>query len=365
MVDSKIKIPVIVSDIDGVLVQVQQQLPFVKSTLEAITQPLNKIDSIKFNIQDNQQIPFLLLTNRGGVTEKENAEELNNIFDFTQNSNFKFTEKQSLICHSAVKQLWKTEYSDKLVLVVGNGCDDILKEEGSKYITADEYLNVYPELVPMSQRGNKYQSLKAVMDRLNMTSEEIYADYLQIHAVFIIQNSINWEDSIQLIIDLLTTCDGKIAHEFPKQKLDKHIPIYSTVNDIMYKDHFRLARLDNKIFISSLQSAYKLIFNDNLKIITYGKPSLHQFEYAYSHIINNFIHDGIEISNVYMIGDNPHTDIQGANIAGWTSILVRTGIFVGSEENDKENPAKYVVDNFKEAIKLIFSLENISTNLLD
>lgn len=39
-----------------------------------------------------------------------------------------------------------------------------------------------------------------------------------------------------------------------------------------------------------------------------------------------------------MIGDNPKSDIKGANDAGWISILVRSGVFHGLE-NDKENPA--------------------------
>lgn len=36
---------------------------------------------------------------------------------------------------------------------------------------------------------------------------------------------------------------------------------------------------------------------------------------------------GLEISNFYMIGDTPESDIQGANNMGWISILVKTGIF--------------------------------------
>ena len=35
----------------------------------------------------------------------------------------------------------------------------------------------------------------------------------------------------------------------------------------------------------------------------------------------------IKITNFYMIGDNPKSDIAGANAKGWTSILVRTGVF--------------------------------------
>jgi ribonucleotide monophosphatase NagD (HAD superfamily) len=58
-----------------------------------------------------------------------------------------------------------------------------------------------------------------------------------------------------------------------------------------------------------------------------------------------------------MIGDNPSVDIKGANNFGWNSILVRTGMFQG--KNDEENPAKFVVDNVKDAVELIMNIENI------
>lgn len=63
-----------------------------------------------------------------------------------------------------------------------------------------------------------------------------------------------------------------------------------------------------------------------------------------------------------MIGDTPESDIQGANNKGWISILVKTGIHQ-SEENDKTYPAKYVVEDLEEAVKLIFKLENIEREI--
>ncbi len=62
-----------------------------------------------------------------------------------------------------------------------------------------------------------------------------------------------------------------------------------------------------------------------------------------------------------MIGDNPLSDIAGGNAAGWTTILVKSGVFKADEKNanDKTHPATYVVDDLKEAIDLIFGLENI------
>ena len=61
-----------------------------------------------------------------------------------------------------------------------------------------------------------------------------------------------------------------------------------------------------------------------------------------------------------MIGDNPDSDIDGANRRGdsWVSILVRTGVFQGGANSDK-HPAKYVVQDLEEAIQLIFRLEGL------
>lgn len=72
----------------------------------------------------------------------------------------------------------------------------------------------------------------------------------------------------------------------------------------------------------------------------------------------------IKISNIYMIGDNPESDIAGGNGVGWITILVRSGVFKPTNQtsfdgNDKKNPATHVVENFKEAIDLIFKIENL------
>ena len=47
-----------------------------------------------------------------------------------------------------------------------------------------------------------------------------------------------------------------------------------------------------------------------------------------------------------MVGDNPRADIRGANRAGWASFLTQTGIHHGPE-NDKDNPATVVVEDFR------------------
>merc|ERR1712137_754030 len=64
------------------------------------------------------------------------------------------------------------------------------------------------------------------------------------------------------------------------------------------------------------------------------------------------IHNDEKLSaNIYMIGDNPASDIIGGNMYGWNTCLVRTGVFQGGD-NDENNPASFgVFPNVLEAIK--------------
>jgi ribonucleotide monophosphatase NagD (HAD superfamily) len=49
-------------------------------------------------------------------------------------------------------------------------------------------------------------------------------------------------------------------------------------------------------------------------------------------------------------------DIAGANRYGWTSILVRTGVFQGGD-NDPNYPATYVADHVGAAVQWAFERE--------
>ncbi len=62
-----------------------------------------------------------------------------------------------------------------------------------------------------------------------------------------------------------------------------------------------------------------------------------------------------------MIGDSLYTDIKSSNILGWETILIRSGLYKRIVDNSNFiYPAKYVVRDFDEAIKLIFNNEKLS-----
>lgn len=96
----------------------------------------------------------------------------------------------------------------------------------------------------------------------------------------------------------------------------------------------------------------------------YGKPYTFNYDFVEKILRARAQRQRIKISNFYMIGDNPDSDIAGANAKGWTSILVKTGVFDpnssrSKDGNDTTNPATHVVKNFSEAIDLIYRLEKL------
>ena len=65
---------------------------------------------------------------------------------------------------------------------------------------------------------------------------------------------------------------------------------------------------------------------------------------------------------IFMVGDNPASDIRGANAAKgpWRSVLVRSGVFGFQTDamgkplpNDSEDPADFVVEDIGEAVDQI------------
>lgn len=135
--------------------------------------------------------------------------------------------------------------------------------------------------------------------------------------------------------------------------------MYFNNPDLVYADDYPEPRYGPGTFQLMMESAFKATYGYEIESITYGKPNKISFEFAANCLREKARKDGVEISNYYMIGDNPKSDIDGANRLGWTSILVKTGVFdptapTSVNGNDKEHPATHVVDDFEEAIKLIY-----------
>lgn len=95
--------------------------------------------------------------------------------------------------------------------------------------------------------------------------------------------------------------------------------------------------------------------NAPFNAITFGKPELSTYEYA-NDLLQRILREATNDANVtvapedvWMIGDNPASDIEGANRFGWSSALVRTGVFRDVEGAPASRPT-FIADNVEKAI---------------
>lgn len=58
-----------------------------------------------------------------------------------------------------------------------------------------------------------------------------------------------------------------------------------------------------------------------------------------------------QMPKVFMIGDNPDSDIAGANAAGWYSILVETGVYDPSNGNPPAYRPTAIVRDVEDAVR--------------
>jgi ribonucleotide monophosphatase NagD (HAD superfamily) len=153
------------------------------------------------------------------------------------------------------------------------------------------------------------------------------------------------------------------------------VPLYSSNDDLLYNTEHPLPRYTQGAFMQTFEHLFKLYSGIELEVNRYGKPHRVQFQYAEKVLIEKALKLGasskeigdnadddtskarpVQFDKIYMIGDNPRSDVRGARIAGqpWESILLGTGIHRAAPGvNDSNDPADHVVHGVLDAINLI------------
>ena len=159
--------------------------------------------------------------------------------------------------------------------------------------------------------------------------------------------------------------DGSLRGERLGPHDKQQVTFITTNPDFVYATPFPSPRFGPKVVQRCVETIYKELYGRDLVVEEYGKPYPANFKFVKSSLETVAKRRNIKISNFYMIGDNPESDICGGNSAGWVTILVKTGVFdekaaTSRNGNDINNPAKYVVDDFAAAISLIYRLEGLN-----
>ena len=164
----------------------------------------------------------------------------------------------------------------------------------------------------------------------------------------------DWALDTQLVLDLLLSVNGHLGTLSTKNG-DSKLPnrgyqqdgqpqLYFSNPDLFWAASYHLPRLGQGGFQAALEGVFNAVTGGpdagvRLQKTLFGKPTQGTFAFAEDRLIRHrkFLQDSNtgNLTRVYMVGDNPESDIRGANEydspAGtrWHSILVRSGVYSG------------------------------------
>ncbi|KAG6477387.1 hypothetical protein ZIOFF_066641 [Zingiber officinale] len=307
------------------------------------------------------KVPFLFLTNGGGVPETKRSLELSELLGVP------ISPLQVVLGHSPFRQL-VSRFENELIVAVGKGEPSLVMAEYGfkKVLSINDYASYFNDIDPLSQY--KTWSLKQSFDKnckLSFQSKfNVHSE--RVKGAFVVSDPIDWGRDIQVLCDILR------YGGLPGKGNGHQPPLYFAADDLEYQAAFPCERLGMGAFRIALESIYNRIHSSPLEYTSYGKPNPSVFKNAESTLTKlalatypakeTRVGKNFAFNIIYMIGDNPKVDVNGAKKAGhpWFPILTRTGVFKG-KDNDEQFPADLVVDTVEEAVDFILKKENIQS----
>ncbi|KAJ1722803.1 hypothetical protein LPJ53_002817 [Coemansia erecta] len=332
-------------DIDGVLVKGKQ-------TLEAGRRALSILSG---NNKHGKRIPFVLLTNGGGVSEAAKAA------DISSRLGVEIHASQIVLAHSPMQSLVH-RYGSQHVLVVGgikNRCAEIARSYGFTNVSTPNDLVAWkPSLWPFMRAP--------ASDHLSQPVGRDFSEH-PFAAVLVFHDSFDFGRDLQVVTDVLRSQDAAAGRPFVRRQT---APLFMSNEDLVFSNEYPLPRFGQGAYHVCLRAMWQALHAGTdapqLEYSLFGKP--HPVQYRYAEGLLDRIAGSVggmtdferlrRCRRIYAVGDNPAADIKGANAAGWTSVLVRTGVFAGPPgSNDAVNPAAAVVDHVEDAVNWIVETE--------
>ena len=310
-------------DIDGVLYRSGTVFP---RTAEAM------------RLLEASKIPFVFVTNGGGLTEVEKSIELTHQLGIT------VRPEQIIMAHTPFQQI-AADHKGHRVLIIGHeGCLDVARSYGfSKVASVRDIHEECPSIYPHTKPANLPSS----------------ADVGEpIEAILLFHDCLDWGLEMQVMWDVIVGRQQNNREILIPEIFKQRIPVFACNADIVSPTMHPFPRFTQGAFVRAFQSLFETYSNgEKLIVNTCGKPFKVQYDFAMDLLIAEANLLGVgSITQFYGVGDNPKSDIRGANNAGenWTSVLVRTGVFTGIN-NDEMDPADAVVYDVLDAVKYIIA----------
>ncbi|OQR98303.1 hypothetical protein ACHHYP_08772 [Achlya hypogyna] len=313
----------VVFDVDGVLLRGKTRIPGATQVLERLR---------------DSQTPFAIMTNGGGVTEDKKAAQLSEILQF------EIPASRLCLAHTPMRSL-VPKYENDMILAVGKKCDatkEVMENYGFRHVVTVSDIHGH---FPASYPDIPVAKALTHVPHLGKYDAEAFK------AVFVLMDPIYWGRELQIIMDVMTSHQG----QFGTLSEDQHVNMYSACSDFQYVGEHHLPRFGAGAFRAVLEDLYLRTTGAHLQQTLFGKPEITSYAFAET-LLQSQLGPRDTIDTIYMVGDNPFTDIKGANAAGphWKSVLTRTGMYEAPPGvNHPQHPASAVVDDVGAALAWI------------
>lgn len=282
-------------------------------------------------------IPFCFLTNGGGTTESAKAVSLSTLLE-----NVPIQACQVVLAHTPFRHL-VAQYAESRVLVIG-GSASISAMRGYGFHRAVAVLELqsdFPELVPFKEFEGQWAERAEQSRRLHSTwpVQQLRAaiqEAITFAAVFFLDSvGVDGLNDVQVAVDALTRVHPSPSAA-PEAQLQA-VPFFMQADDDFWAASQAVGpRLGESLFRKLLEIAFHSSTGNALRVVQFGKPRKVAFDeaaLALQAAVDNVAafssrRGGDAQPLYYMVGDNCHVDILGANALGtsWRSILVDTGV---------------------------------------
>jgi HAD superfamily hydrolase (TIGR01456 family) len=347
-----------VFDIDGVLLRGKKPIPNASQALKLL---------------DRHQIPYILLTNGGGVSESKRIEFISSQLGID------LSPLQIVQSHTPMKALAQNHQYDR-VLVIG---PSTAREAAIDYGFKDVVMPV-----------DIFKKNPAVSPHHRYTPEDLASGQdvdlsKPIEAILVFNDPRDMNSDLQVVMDILNSRDGMVGTMRNVTKVsdpqNPAVPIIFSNNDLLWANDYPLPRFGQGAFRITVENLYRqmnrLQPHENLVSTILGKPYKIQYDYAHHVLIDwrNKLQNGSKLhgteiasqlqyrdqilppigqspenspfDKIYMVGDNPESDIIGANKNGWESVLLRTGVYKDADwDNIAGKPTVGVFDDVLQSV---------------
>jgi HAD superfamily hydrolase (TIGR01456 family) len=273
-----------------------------------------------------------------------------------------------------------THHHDQTVLVAGgdyNKCQKVAQEYGFKsVVTPGDIITAYPQIWPFAKVFKDYYASFAQPLPTPIATDITHdlSDRLKIDAIFVYNDPRDWGLDATIILDTLLSHKGYIGTLSPSNGdvsrpnqgylQDDQPPLYYSNPDLWWAASYHLSRLGQGGFAAAFDGLWASATNgaELTNKQFFGKPHQGTYEFAERMLMRyrkktlGQIGLNSPLRRVFMVGDNPESDIRGANGfqssngTRWSSVLVKTGVW--REGTVPSCTPEYTVQGVWDAVQL-------------